>query len=94
MAHMIAEIEKLQNKNLRLGADLEISKDENNCRVLVQNVTQETAKTYKHKILQDRELMDKLCDKKDRDYDRLKVRLVFIVERPTRPGHGAQDRLR
>lgn len=76
MAHMVAEIEKLQNKNLRLAADLEISKDENNCRVLVQNVTQETANTYRHKILQDRELLDKLCDKKDRDYDRLKVAAI------------------
>lgn len=76
MAHMVAEIEKLQNKNLRLAADLEISKDENNCRVLVQNVTQDTANTYRHKILQDRELLDKLCDKKDKDYARLKVALI------------------
>lgn len=75
MAHMVSEIERLQNKDFRLEADLRIAKDENDCRMVIQNVTEETAVTYKNKILQDRKLLDRLCDKKDQDYARLKVGL-------------------
>lgn len=68
---LLRENQILKERLLVLESRLATAEDEKAIVKTVSSVLADTSDTFKNKIYQDRQFYDSLCDKKDRDYQRL-----------------------